>query len=198
MQYFQSAKSWVAEWSISPWIGSSILLYDSPFQHWKLSLTIQVWLFSVQWHKCHLNHHSNAWNLARRAAGGSLRNLSWDDKWLQMMKQRAKTDFSLKAGASWYTFEDMLVYCKLSLHCSAKVGALSNGKKHLLRQIASLTLEQQFLPQSKLSSSTNLYKIQGALLPIVRLRHNWTAKSNPQEFCLLAGTLNFPQIAFWC
>ena len=147
MQYFQSAKSWVTEWSRSPWIGSPILLYDSPFQHWNLWLTIQIGVFSVQSHKCHLNHYLNAWNLwQEELLVVPLETSPGTDKWPQMMRERAKTDFCLNTGASWCMFEDMLVYCKPSLHCSAKVGVLSNGKRHLLRQIASLIIEHQFLP----------------------------------------------------
>lgn len=130
MQYFQSEKPRVTEWSTSPWVGSPILLYDSPFQHWKLSLTIQIWLSPVQSHKCHLNHHFDAWNLwQEELLVVPLETSPGMDKWPQMMRERAKTDFSLNTGASWCMFEDMLVHCKQSLHCSATVGALSNGKK---------------------------------------------------------------------
>lgn len=129
MQHFQSAKSWVPEWSTSPRIHSSLLRLDSPFQHRKLSLTIQIWLFSVQPHKC-LNHHLNAQNLWQEGLlVVPLETSPGMEKWPQTMRERTKTDFSLNTGDSWYMFKDALMYCKLNLHCSTELSALSNGKK---------------------------------------------------------------------
>lgn len=146
MQYFQSAESRVTKWSTSPWIGSLILLYNSPFQHWRLSLTIPIWLSSVWSHKCHLNHHSNAWNLwQEELLVVPLETSPGMTKWPQVMRERAKTDISWNARAFWCMFEDVLAYCKQSLRCSAEVGASSNGKRHLHKQTASLIFEHQFL-----------------------------------------------------